>query len=488
MFYRSMTAMCLLATQASADVPNVVTDIAPVHSLVARVMQGVGEPTLVMQQGASPHGYSLRPSEARALQNSDLVVWVGEDLSPWLEGAIESLASDAHSLELLHSEGAKILNFRESAVFGDHDEHGDHDDHDDHHGHGAHAFEWAGLFDLKAGTYSWSFAKVDGDYADPAMKMAILSADDIEAVEEAAEELLEADASTAKADGEILTVSDMAYSLNFDAAKDMTVFTVEVAEDGKYAFFTEHMPFEFEANEHFFKDTSGADVEPVAQEPEMDHDHDHGHDDHKDEHGHDDHADHDDHHDEHKDEHAGHDDHGHDHHGHDHDGADPHAWLSPENAIVWLNTIAEELSELDPANAELYAMNAEVGATEIAAAVEDIAAQLAPYSDARFVVFHDAYQYFEDAFGLKVTGSIQLSDATAPSAARLAELQEEITENGVACVFAEPQFNDSLVQSVAPEGTNTGIIDPLATDIPLGSALYTTWLRGLATSVEDCLG
>lgn len=361
MFYRSMTALCLLATQASADVPNVVTDIAPVHSLVARVMQGVGNPTLVMQQGASPHGYSLRPSEARALQNSDLVVWVGEDLSPWLEGAIESLAPDAHSLELLHSEGTKILNFRESAVFGGHDEHGDHDDHHGHdekhddHGHDDHEDEHA----------------------------------------------------------------------------------------------------------HDDHDDHG--------EKHVDHDHD----DHKDEHAHDDH----------KDEHAGHDD-----HGHDHDGADPHAWLSPDNAVVWLTTIAEELSELDPANAEIYATNAEVGATEIAAAIEDITAQLAPYGDARFVVFHDAYQYFEGAFGLNVTGSIQLSDATAPSAARLVELQEEIKENGVSCVFAEPQFNDSLVQSVAPDGTNTGILDPLAADVPLGSALYTTWLRGLATSVEECLG
>lgn len=328
MFYRSMTALCLLATQASADVPNVSTDIAPVHSLVARVMQGVGEPTLLMQQGASPHGYSLRPSDAQALQNSDLLVWVGEDLTPWLEKAIESLAPDAHSLELLHSEGTNILNFRESPVLAGHGDHGDHHDQD---------------------------------------------------------------------------------------------------HDEK----------------------------------------------------------HDDHHEKHEEKHH---DHGHDDHGHDHDGADPHAWLAPENAIVWLNAIAEELSEIDPANAEIYAMNAEVGATEISAAIDEVSALLAPYSDARFVVFHDAYQYFETSFDLTVTGAIQLSDAQAASAGRLTELRDEIKEHGVSCVFAEPQFNDSLVKSVAPEGTKTGILDPLATDIPLGSALYTTWLRGLANSVKDCLG
>ncbi|MEE2944854.1 MAG: zinc ABC transporter substrate-binding protein [Pseudomonadota bacterium] len=498
MLFRSMTAIGLLATQAQAEVPNVVADLAPVHSLVARVMQGVGEPTMIMQQGASPHGYTLRPSEAAALQDADVVFWVGEELSPWLETAVDSLAGDAHSIELLHTDGTNVLNFREEVVFG---EDGDHEGHDDHHGHGhgAHAFEWAGLFDLKAGTYNWSFAKVDGDYADPAMKMVVLAADDIEAVEETAEELLEADASTAKADGEVLSTSDVAYSLNFDAAKDVTNFTVEIAADGTYAFFTEHMPFEFEADEHFFKDTTGADVEPVAQEPEMDHDH--GHDDHHgeekhadhDDHGHEEgHKDHDDHHDEHKDEHAdhddhGHDEHGHDDHGHDHDGADPHAWLSPDNAINWLKVIAEELSEHDPANAELYATNAAAGATEIAAASEAIAAKLAPLSEGRFLVFHDAYQYFEATYGIQATGSLHLSDATPPSAARLVELQAEIKEHGISCVFAEPQFNDDLVAAITPEGTNRGILDPLATDIPAGPALYTAWLNGMAQAVVDCV-
>ena len=119
------------------------------------------------------------------------------------------------------------------------------------------------------------------------MKMVILSAHDIEEVEEVAEKLLEGETVEAKKDGEVLVAKNNSYSLNFDANKDVSVFDVKIAKDGKYAFFTEHMPFEFEANEHFFKDLAGKDLEAIVQEPEGD-GHDHGHGEHaKKEGGHD---------------------------------------------------------------------------------------------------------------------------------------------------------------------------------------------------------
>ena len=488
---RALSALLLTTTAANADVPNVVTDIPAVHSLVSQVMGDLGAPELLMKQGSSPHGYSMRPSEARALQNADLVVWIGEDLTPWLESPVETLASDAESLELLHAHGTEVLNFRETPVFAedghddrhdDHDDHDDHkdehhDDHDDHgheeeshndhddhghkdhedhaeeghddHGHGAHAFEWAGLFDLEAGTYKWSFAKVDGDYADPAMKMVVLNASDIEAVEDAAEELLEAEISDAKSGGDVLVAANVAYSLNFDAAKEMTVFEVSIAEAGTYAFFTEHMPFEFEANEYFFKDLSGTDV---AQEPEM----------------------------------GGHDDHGHGHH-HDHDGADPHAWLSPHNAATWVGEIAEHLSEIDPENAATYEANAAAAAEELEALEGALKQQLAPYADAKFIVFHDAYQYFETATGLQATGALQVSDATPPSAARLAEIQAEIQEHNITCVFSEPQFSDALVKSVTNGQVSSTSLDPLGVVLDLGAGLYTVLLQNIADSIEGCV-
>jgi zinc transport system substrate-binding protein len=130
----------LLAGTAMAEVPRVAVDIAPVHSLVARVMEGVGTPDLIVPAGASPHEYSLRPSEAAALQEADLVFWMGADLSPWMDSAIDTLTGDAEVTALLEADETMLLEFRENALFEAHS-HGDegHDHgHDDDAEAGAH--------------------------------------------------------------------------------------------------------------------------------------------------------------------------------------------------------------------------------------------------------------------------------------------------------------------------------------------------------------
>ena len=133
-------ATTLIGGGAHADTPQVAVDIAPVHSLVARVMEGVAVPDLIIQPGASPHEYSLRPSEAAALQASDLVFWVGPGLTPWLADTIETLAQEASVTALSKLDGTVKLEFRESAMFEvhDHDDHSGHDDHDAHADHDAH--------------------------------------------------------------------------------------------------------------------------------------------------------------------------------------------------------------------------------------------------------------------------------------------------------------------------------------------------------------
>lgn len=116
---RSILATLILAPGiAAADVPTVATDIAPVHSLAARVMAGVGEPALVIRLGASPHGYAMRPSEATALQDADLFVWVGAGLTPWLEGPVDTLVQGT-SLQLLAVEGTNLIPYADD---DDHDE------------------------------------------------------------------------------------------------------------------------------------------------------------------------------------------------------------------------------------------------------------------------------------------------------------------------------------------------------------------------------
>ena len=316
----------LMGGWAYADTPQVAVDIVPVHSLVARVMDGVGTPDLIIQPGASPHEYSLRPSEAAALQNANLVFWIGPDLTPWLTDTIKTLAPDAAVTALMEVDGTIKLEFREGALFEAHA----HEDDDDH-------------------------------------------------VDEA-------------------------------------------------------------------------------------------HDDHDEEARHDDHDD----------DETGHEGHGQGAH-------DPHAWLSPQNAMTWLNVIAGQLSAADPDNAGAYFTNAAAGRTEMEALIGEVIATLDPVRDGQFLVFHDAYQYFEMDFDFPASGAISIGDASDPSPARIAEIQDRIAEQGIDCVLAEPQFNPGLVATVL-DGTEagTGMLDPLGSDLEPGPALYSQLIRNLSTALAGC--
>ena len=126
-FIATTSALLLSAGIALADSPRVAVDIAPVHSLVAKVMKGLGKPDLIIPAGASPHEYQLRPSEAKSIQDAKLVFWIGEDLTPWLEKGLSSLAKGASVTALLEVDGIELLEFREGALFEAHD-HSDHDD------------------------------------------------------------------------------------------------------------------------------------------------------------------------------------------------------------------------------------------------------------------------------------------------------------------------------------------------------------------------
>jgi zinc transport system substrate-binding protein len=122
-------AFVLTAGVAQAEAPRVVVDIAPLHSLVAQVMEGVGAPTLLVEPTESVHHYALRPSQAAGLEAADAVFWIGHALTPWLEAPLDSLAGDALRVEMLDAPGTRVLDVRESAEEGGHD-------HDHSHDHG----------------------------------------------------------------------------------------------------------------------------------------------------------------------------------------------------------------------------------------------------------------------------------------------------------------------------------------------------------------
>lgn len=128
-----------LSGQVAAKELRVAVDIAPIHSIVAQVMGDVGQLDLIVPVGASPHDHSMRPSEAYGLSKADVVIWVGEGLTPMLEAPIATLAPDARVIELLHIPQTLVLPFREGAGFGAHS-HGETDDHNTHSGGDPHVW------------------------------------------------------------------------------------------------------------------------------------------------------------------------------------------------------------------------------------------------------------------------------------------------------------------------------------------------------------
>lgn len=463
---KSATALVAVSLAAPAvaqsDEP---TPVVATFSILGDMVERIGgdhvDVTTLVGADGDAHVYQPTPQAARSVSEAEILVVNGLQFEGWLDRLVD--ASDFGGVRVVATDSITPI------AFGDGDDH-DHD-HDDSHGHehahGAHAFEWGGLFDLKAGTYAWSFAKVGGDYADPAMKMVVLAASDLESVEETAEDLLEADSSEAKVSGETLVANNVAYALSFDADRDMSVFTVEIAEDGTYAFFTEHMPFEFEANEHFFKDMSGADVEPVLQEPEGDHDHgdhDHGMEA----------AD------------AGHD------HDHDHGAFDPHAWQSLDNAVTYVDNITAALAQANPDNAATFYANradyvAEIEALD--AEIREIVAGL-PEDSRTVVTSHDAFQYFGRDYGLTFLSPQGISTESEASARDVAQLIETMRAENVGAVFFENITDSRLLEQIANEtgATIGGTLYPGALSGPDGPApTYLDMMRHNATTLAQAL-
>lgn len=321
---------------ALAEVPKVITDIHPVHALVAQVMGDLGTPELLLERGASEHDFQLRPSQAASLAEADLVVWIGPELTPWLDRALDGIAESGARLGLLAVPGTAIRAFSEDGAHAGHDHGADEkaaaEDHDHDHGH---------------------------------------------------EETTEA------------------------------------------------------AHDHANEETAAAD----------------------------------------------------DDHGHSRDGADPHAWLDPANAEVWLAAIAAELGRLDAENAATYTANAEAAIARVQALDAEVAQILAPVQGKPLVVYHDAYGYFAAHYGLEVFGSIALGDATAPGAARLSELRAGVEAGTPVCLFPEAQHDATLITQLA-EGTGAKVgaaLDPNGSTQEPGPGAYDGLMRSLAQAMADCV-
>ena len=398
--------------------------IVAVEPLVCDLVQAIAPPTTpvtcLIDRNVDVHDVKISPRQAQALKNASQIFTLGSEMTPaikkWINNPITVVV------------GVSAIEIEDD--HDDHDDHStakqdDHDDHDDHdEGHGDQAFEWAGVFELSAGTYQWSFAKVDGDYADPAMKMVILESGDIEGSEELAEGLLESRNSEVKRNNDKLVAQEKAYVLTFNERKDSTTFNVEIKKAGKYSFFTEHMPFEFEADEHFFKDVSGDDVEPITQVPDEGGDH---------------------------------------HHHHDHGGLDPHIWHDPHNIIKMGNVISKNIKK----NISFFDGETRKALSERSKSVNSILEDLdqwtqkqvatIPSKQRTIVSKHKAMEYYGDAFGLKTISLLDfLGESSSLRPQTIASVIAELREENVKVLFSEQKPPSKLLRNLSRQ-TSTSI-------------------------------
>jgi zinc transport system substrate-binding protein len=264
----------------------------------------------------------------------------------------------------------------------------------------------------------------------------------------------------------------------------------------------------WERHDHHGDDHDDHDKHGKKHDDHDDHDkHGKKHDDHDDheKHGkkHDDHDDHDKHgkkhddhddHDKHGKKHDDHDDH--DKHGKKHDDHDDHEkeddvhiWLSPDNAIKIVQKVNKVLSLYFPENSKIYNENTTKFIDKIRNLKMELIKELSPIKNKPYIVFHDAYQYFEKTFELNAVGSVALEGDIASSPKQISFIKDKIIKSKASCVFQEPQFDSKLVKIVV-EGTNakTGTLDPLGVNITGNKDFYLQLLTNMAKSLKECLG
>ncbi len=296
-----LTLIVLLITSPCLAAPHIVVSISPLHSLVSSLTKGVIEPQLLLPPGGSPHNASLRPSQAQALSEADLLIWIGPELESFLAQPIARLVAQPAEMQLLKLNTLKLLTQR----------------------HGG--------------------------------------------------------------------------------------FWEEDQHEGK-----------------------------IKSE---------------------------------------------------HQSVNPHIWLSPENAKQMVRSICGRLIQIDPKNGAIYQQNLAVLLQRIGRLKQSLSERLAPIQHRPYLVFHDAYPYLEDAFGLNAIGSIRISAERAPGARRLQQIQTKISESAASCLFTEPQFSPAVAQILTTGSElNLGVLDPLGSGLDIGEDLWFNLMNNLADNLVDCLG
>jgi ABC-type Zn uptake system ZnuABC Zn-binding protein ZnuA len=394
----------------SAEKTTIVTTLYPLYEFSKALGGDKVEVTLLLPPGAEAHTFEPKPSDIIKINNADIFIYIGAGMEPWAHDIVEG--SNNKELTLLDA-STKVTLLKS-------DEHGEHS----HEHEGEHAFEWAGVFELEAGKYIWSFAKVEGKYANPAMKMVILETEDsdahgIEHVEVKAEQIMESSNIGKKNSGSTLVPREIAYQLNFDENLEVSSFTINIQKKGYYAFFTEHMPTEFESEEHFLKDYDGNDIEPIMTEPESE---------------------------------AGH------HHGE----YDPHFWLDFNNDMKVVDAIAETFSLKDPANKDYYLANAKNYKQKLVELDNNYRQGLNSCKQKEFITGgHNAYAYLAKSYDISYLSAFGISPDSEPTPKAIKEIADLTREHVIKYVLFEELVSPRMAEAIAEQsGAKTLVLNP----------------------------
>ncbi|AUG38393.1 MULTISPECIES: zinc ABC transporter substrate-binding protein ZnuA [Pseudomonas] len=179
-----------------------------------------------------------------------------------------------------------------------------------------------------------------------------------------------------------------------------------------------------------------------------------------------------------------------DEHDHDHrpGSLDAHLWLSPVNARVIADRMAADLSAADPANAARYQSNAKAFDARLDALDARLKTRLAPIAGKPYFVFHEAFDYFEDAYGLKHAGVFSVAAEVQPGAQHVAAMRTRLQEVGKTCVFSEPPLRPRLAETlVAGLPVKLAELDALGGYTPASAQGYEQVLEKLGNDLAGCL-
>ena len=388
--------LILLSATALYAKLNVVVSILPQQTFVEKIGAQKVNVTTMVKPGSDPHSYEPKPSQMIAISKADIYFPIKIEFeNAWLERFKEQ---NENMLFIEMTKNIEFLKMPQQGSLGE-----------------VLPYEWAGVFRLSKGNYTWSFTKVNGEYADQKMKFLMIKAQNksdnlIEFYKNDAKNLFKSKNTVSINDSAFLKNLTQVHTLHFSQDKNQTVFNIPIKEDGEYLFFTEHMPFEFENKEHFFKDLAKKDIEPIFEQPKSN---------------------------------------GQNHH-HHHHGFDPHTWVAPSNVKSMAKNIYDALSANDPKNTLYYKKNYKKFLDEIDETDRKIKKIFSKTKKGtKFMVFHPSWGYFAKEYDL-VQLAIEV-EGKEPKPKMLRKIIDKAKEENIKAIFTQKEFSDKSAKAIAQE-------------------------------------